>query len=304
MHTRLFSIAAQLAVPQFGLVTLDQLATAGVSETTVRRWVGAHILHRIHPGVYAVGHATLTREARWLAGQLACAPDGRITHWTAAMLHNLGAPFDHRPHITLPPSKSARRAGIRPHRSPIPERDCLDIGPWRTTNWARAILDCADIANQLQVEELLTAAHDLQIYDHATLCAVVADAGGRRGLKRLLPAMDALGETPTVYRSRTERRIESQLVALGVPRPEVNVSIPRGDGRYAELDLYWRAAALCVEIDGPRHDLPSQQAADAARDAWLWAAHAIATLRYPVRGLRVDEIARDVLAHLSARAAA
>jgi len=303
MHTRLAAVVTALAAGQFGVVSWPQLRGAGVSGAVVTGWVRAGLLHRIHPGVYAVGHATLTREARWLAGQLACAPDGRVTHWTAAVLLNLASPFDHRPHITVPPSKGAQREGIRVHRSEIPERDRLDIGPWKTTNWARAVLDCADITGRLRVEELLAAAHDLEIYDQQTIDAVIADAGGRRGLKRLIPAMEAIGERPTVYRSRSERRIDAQLVALGVPRPEVNVAIPRGDGRYIEIDLLWRAARLAVELDGPHHELPEQRARDAERDGWLLANLAIRTKRYPLRGLRIEALANEVLAALEARAA-
>jgi hypothetical protein len=301
MHTRLLSIAAALAAPQFGLVTLPQLTRAGIGRTTISRWLQAGVVHLVHPGVYAVGHRTLTREARWLAGQLACAPHGRATHWTAAVLLELKAPFDHRPHITLPPGTGARRGGIHVHRSPIPERDKLEIGPWRTTSWARAILDCADIASRIEIEELITAAHDLRIYDHPTLNAVIADAGGRRGLKRLIPATESLSERPNVYRSRSERRVDSRLVGLGIPRPEVNVAFIRADGRHAEIDLFWRDPRLGVELDGPQHALPTQQAHDAERDAWFLTAHGILIRRYPLRGLRVEALAADVRALLLAR---
>lgn len=293
MHTRLLAAVAAAAAPQFGLTTRTEMHRLGVSDGTIGNWVRARLLHRIHPGVYAVGHKTLTREARWLAGQLACAPHGRVTHWTAAVLLNMAAPFDHRPHITLPPTKGARRDGIRVHRSTIPARDQLDIGPWKTTTWARAVLDCADIASRIRVEELLTAAHDLRLYDQPTLDAVIADAQGRRGLKRLIPAMAALGERPKLYRSRTERRVAAELVALGLPEPEVNVSLRRPDGTYVELDLFWRRQRVNVEIDGPHHLLPAQREKDQERDDWL-TTQAILVRRYPVRGLRVERVVGEV----------
>jgi hypothetical protein len=292
-HTRLLGELRPLLAEQFGVASRAQLRSAGVSDTTIARWVAEGLLHRNHPGVYAVGHATLTREARWLAGQLACAPHGRVTHWTAAIVLNLASPFDHRPHITLPPTKGVRRDGIRPHRSVIPERDQLDRGPWRTTTWARAIVDCADIASRLQIEELLTAAHDQQLYDHHTLETAISDAGGRHGLKRLIPTMEAIGDRPKLYRSRTERRIAAQLTNLGLPEPEVNATLRRPDGRYVELDLFFRDAGVNVEIDGPHHELPAQKAHDAERDGWLQTQR-IVVRRFPVKGLRAERVAREV----------
>jgi hypothetical protein len=300
MHTGLLAAVAAVAAGQFGVISRAQMHAEGVSNGTITNWVRAGLLHRLHPGVYAVGHSTLTREGRWLAGQLACAPDGRVTHWTAAVLLNLASPFDHRPHITLPPGKGARRKGIRVHRSHIPKRDRLDTGPWRTTSWARVSLDCADITGRLQIEELLVAAHDQQLYDHhALLETVISDAAGRSGLKRLIPAMEAMSDRPTTYRSRTERRMAAQLTALGLPQPEVNATLPRGDGRYVELDPFFRDAGVNVELDGPHHELPAQKLRDAERDAWL-ETQRIRVLRYPVKTATAASIARDVRPLLAA----
>jgi predicted transcriptional regulator of viral defense system len=67
---------AKLAARQWGVVSVAQLRALGLSKDAVQRRVGAGRLHRLHHGVYAVGHTVLKREGRWLAAVLACG-DGR-----------------------------------------------------------------------------------------------------------------------------------------------------------------------------------------------------------------------------------
>jgi hypothetical protein len=62
---------AELAGRQWGVVSLAQLRAAGLSYDAVRSRVRAGRLHRLHHGVYAVGHTVLRREGRWLAAVLA-----------------------------------------------------------------------------------------------------------------------------------------------------------------------------------------------------------------------------------------
>ena len=141
------------------------------------------------------------------------------------------------------------------------------------------------------------------LYDQPLMDDAIAHAHGRHGLKLLKPLVASLEDVPRTYRSDTEHRIRDELIALGLPAPEVNASLPRGDGRYAELDLFWRRQRVNVELDGPHHELPLQQAADAERDAWLRTQN-ILTLRYPVKTVRARQIAADVAPLLATRAAA
>ncbi len=62
---------AALAGKQHGVVALFQLVAMGLSPRAVRKRVAAGRLHRIHRGVYAVGHAKLLPRARWMAATLA-----------------------------------------------------------------------------------------------------------------------------------------------------------------------------------------------------------------------------------------
>jgi hypothetical protein len=62
--------------------------------------VGGH-LHRIHRGVYAVGHAGLSPEGRWAAAVKACGPEAVLSHQSAAMLLGLRRVRRMRPEVTV-----------------------------------------------------------------------------------------------------------------------------------------------------------------------------------------------------------
>ncbi|HKR25096.1 MAG TPA: DUF559 domain-containing protein, partial [Allosphingosinicella sp.] len=67
------------------------------------------------------------------------------------------------------------------------------------------------------------------------------------------------------------------------------------------LDFFCRSAGLAIEVDGAGHDLPSSQARDARRDAWL-ADQGIFTLR--IRASAVRHNLSGVLAEIQEACAA
>jgi len=73
-------------------------------------------LHRLFPGVYAVGRAELTDHGRWMAAVLAGGVGAVLSHESAAALwamrkHPAGAI-----RISVPAPRNPRQAGIRVHR--------------------------------------------------------------------------------------------------------------------------------------------------------------------------------------------
>src|SRR5665811_2406542 len=122
---------AKRAARQHGVVSVGQMRDAGLGRNAVRRRVEAGWLHRVHRGVYAVGHRPPSREARWMAAVLACGSAGTsqggsvLAHWGAALSHRSAAAL-----WGLLPSRGGpvdisvfgdggrgRRVGIRMHRS-------------------------------------------------------------------------------------------------------------------------------------------------------------------------------------------
>jgi hypothetical protein len=64
-------LIARTAEGQHGLVTRQQLGRLGLEQDDVDYRVRIGRFHRVHQGVFAVGHAGITREAGYLAAVLA-----------------------------------------------------------------------------------------------------------------------------------------------------------------------------------------------------------------------------------------
>jgi predicted transcriptional regulator of viral defense system len=95
-------LVSQMAKRQHGVVSLTELLTLGVTERAVSRRVQAGRFHRVHRGVYAVGHSGLTKEGRWLAAVFACGRGPALSHRSAAALWGM-APVPGRPiDVTFP----------------------------------------------------------------------------------------------------------------------------------------------------------------------------------------------------------
>ena len=113
---------AALAARQYGVVARRQL---GFGQRAIDHRCRVGRLHRVHLGVYAVGHLGLGREARWLAAVLACGDEAVLSHRSAAALWGIRLGELFRPEITAPTLK--RHPGIASHRA------CL-AAPDRTTH--------------------------------------------------------------------------------------------------------------------------------------------------------------------------
>src|SRR5689334_11582956 len=93
---------AAMATAQGGVVSLDQLRGEGVSSKVAADRGRAHSYHRIHRGVYAVGHRSVSRAACLRAALLACGEGAVISHGTAAALHRLFNEWPHFIDVTVP----------------------------------------------------------------------------------------------------------------------------------------------------------------------------------------------------------
>jgi hypothetical protein len=109
---------AAIAGRQHGVVTLEQLREAGLDEAAVRRRVAAGRLHRLHRGVYAVGHRSLSWRGRWLAAVLAAGNGAVLSHTSAAALWEFLRPIPGPIHVTVAAAvHRSPRPGLRLHRS-------------------------------------------------------------------------------------------------------------------------------------------------------------------------------------------
>jgi Protein of unknown function (DUF559) len=228
---------ADLARRQHGIVSRDQLLGLGLGADAVDWRVKRRRLHRVHRGIYAVGHLSLTRNGRFMAAVLACGEGAALSHFSAAVLWGMVRERKWPIHVT---AEGKRRVhGIRIHESPLDGERVRRDGIVVTTP-GRTLVDLADVAPQRLLERAIDEADYLKLDIDG-----LAPRRGRRG-QGLLSSVLAV-HTPGATRTRSE--LEERFLALcdehGIELPEVNVDL---EGY--ECDFVWREQALVVETDG------------------------------------------------------
>jgi very-short-patch-repair endonuclease len=111
-------LIARIGARQHGIVTFGQLVWAGFSPSTISRRVREGWLHRLHRGVYAVGHTNLSNEGRIMAAVLACGEGAVASHESAAYLWSMSPTCPPSVQVTIPSSAGrANRKRIVVHHS-------------------------------------------------------------------------------------------------------------------------------------------------------------------------------------------
>jgi very-short-patch-repair endonuclease len=239
-----------LAERQHGVVSLSQLNALGLGKAAVAKRAANGRLHRVHRGVYAVGHARLTLPGRWMAAVLACGQKAVLSHRSAAGLWGLRPDNRANTDVSLP-SRSARpRPGIDVHRSVTltpADRTVKDGIP--CTTLARTLLDLAEVDSPRGVERAIEQAEVLRLFDLRAVEEVIARANGRRGAA-VLTAVLARLEEPALTDTELEERFLTLCRAASLPSPEVNEWLVIDDEPAIKADFLWREKRLVVETDG------------------------------------------------------
>jgi hypothetical protein len=238
------SALAELAERQHGVVSIRQLETKlGYSRWGVQREVTAGRLHRLHRGVYAVGHRLLTDYGRCLAAVLACGPEALLSHRSAAWLLGLWRQGPFPLHVTGPQPRKPHLP-IRLHRSAIltgADRAVEQNIP--VTALPRTLLDCAAELRLPRLQRMLERSEELRLFDLGPIEALLERSGRHRGRRRLRRAIGCYAPAPFT-RSEFERRVFAALLGASLPQPATNF-VEAG----FELDLYWPELRFAVELD-------------------------------------------------------
>jgi very-short-patch-repair endonuclease len=261
---------AELARLQWGVASLAQLRAAGLSYEAVRSRVRAGRLHRLHHGVYAVGHTVLRREGRWLAAVLACGEGAVLSHRSAAAHWGLLPSDATRIDVTAPRTRGGD-AKVRLHRSrSLIARDTDTHQGIPITSLARTLLDLAATVRPDRLERALAQAQRLQLYDHSAVTDLLARANGHRGKRALA---EATAHDPKLTASDWEIRLLKLVRAAALPEPLVNLPLDAPDYGQCRPDFHWPAHRLIVETDGwATHRTRAAFERDRAKDAALTAA--------------------------------
>lgn len=256
-------IAAR-AARQWGVVTRAQLLEAGFSESAIARLLADGWLVRLHAGVYALGHAALRQEARWLAAILACGHGAVLSHRSAGVLWGLGSVRGGIVDVTAPRGRR-RRPGIAAHEGRLDEADVTSHRGIPVTTVARTLLDLAGILPRADLERTVDQAIRTRRYDRAALDHAMARAHGRRELRPLRAVLEDLDPDRGRTRFELEATALPLILAAGLPRPRVNEHV---EGH--RVDLHWPEHRLVVELDGRTwHSDPTAFEADRLRDGDL-----------------------------------
>jgi hypothetical protein len=248
---------AEIAAVQHGVVSRAQLYEMGFDHPAVQRRLAAGRLHRLHRGVYAVGHTIVSRNGRYLAAVLACGPSAVLSHRSAAALWGMRPSAAARIDVTVSHTSGVRStAAIQVHRSRRPQaavtRDGIPVStPGRT------LADLATALPRRQLEKAAEMADVLRLH--------VEIEPGHAGAARFHEVVRA-HDLETVTRSELEDEFLELCDRYDIPRPLVNAVV---EG--FEVDFCWPECRLIVETDGRRHATLAAFERDRARDARLTA---------------------------------
>jgi very-short-patch-repair endonuclease/predicted transcriptional regulator of viral defense system len=241
---------AEIAGKQLGVVSAAQLRAAGFGEGAIKRRLRAGRLHRIHRGVYLVGHGVAAEGATEMAAIVACGPGSAISHRSAARLWGLPSLASWRTpvEVTVPGRDPGRKRAIRVYRvGDLDARDVRSALGIPATSPARTLLDLAAVLPMGAIEGAIAEARAHRLVRDRDLFDQLKRSRGRRGVAALRQML-ALERGPALTRSEAERRIVRLFRAAALPEPEANVRIHR-----LEVDFLWRPQRVVVEVDGYRY---------------------------------------------------
>ncbi len=289
---------AKFVERQHGVVARRQLVAAGMATSTIDGWIRAGHLHLIHRGTYALGHALLGREGKWMAAVLACGEGSVLSHGPSGQLFGF---VDQRErfaiHVSLPDRSDRRIPGIVTHRPrlllPADTTTRLRIP---TTTPTRTIYDLAATLPLSPTRRAFEKAERLNLLNRPRLRQLIESSPTHRGngtLRSLLAArLLPLSET----RSWLEDLLLFICAEHSLPLPAISVPLLG-----YEVDFLWPAARFVIEADGGDHLDPTQRDRDNTRDITLGRAGYLVR-RYSSRAMGHEaEVAAEVLAILRDR---
>ena len=273
-----------IARRQHGLITTRQLMALGFTSQGINRRVQAGRLHRIHRGVYAVGHTVLIPNAYRHAAVLTVGDGALASHTTAAAIWGVRQTTTGRHHVTTTTDIRSRDR-IVVHRRPIHQDDRALRHGIPVTSLARTLVDLGDVVPPTHVRSAFVRGEQLRLIDMTAIDAALARSGPRQRGPRVLGEL-LRGYDPRWQQTRSDLELAmlDLVAAHALPEPEVNAWI---HDRFM-VDFLWREERLIVETDGAEtHGTATAQSVDARRD------HVLTGLGYRVLRVNYDEVTRQ-----------
>jgi very-short-patch-repair endonuclease len=277
-----------LAQRQLHVVRRDQLRPLGVTSHHVHRQVEAGRWRVLGPHVVVLMNGALSRRQWMQAGVCHVGRRGALDGWTRLELAGL-AGWD-RPGVHVVTDHGRREpapSGLVVHQSrKLPAVD-IEEGPMRCVTVARAAIDAAGwLVSPRAASGLVLAVAQQRLATPGEMLDVLERIWRVRHTALL---REVLHDAIAGAESDAERDVGVMLKTIGYRsvRRQVWIEVPGDRFRVDLMASLPDGRTLVVEVDGPSHDDPEQQARDAARDALL------ISLGYVVLHIRVSLLRAD-----------
>jgi predicted transcriptional regulator of viral defense system len=259
---------ADLAERQHGIVARRQLVGQGVSERAIAQRLADRQLRLVRRGVYATGHAGLTRDAWAMAAVLFAGPGALLSHRSAAALWGMAKTPPSRAEVTVPRERRQCRA-VRFHYGLIAPDEITTHRGIPVTGVARTQFDLAAIQSPARVAAAMAEAEVLRLTDTLSIHDLLERYPGRRGSAAVRAILREIRAATGRTRSELELAFLEFLDRVGLSRPEMNVWLRVGN-EWIEADCVWREQRVIAELDSQAvHLTPEAFERDRARDRRL-----------------------------------
>jgi hypothetical protein len=230
---------AQLANQRKGLVTREELLSAGLSRWQIDRRLTNGALIPDYEGIYRVGHCAPNLETSYLAAVLACGEGALLSGRAAAYLYGLIRGEAPSPEVTTPTQR--RPKGVVVRRASVHRRDATVYRGVPITTVAKTVVDNAAGSTPGELAELFHhAVVKFRVKPHHVEAVLQRrpNAKGAQTLRRVIN-----GDERALL-SVLERGFIALLRKHNLPLPKTN--IPK-DGHW--VDCRWAEPPLTVELD-------------------------------------------------------
>ncbi len=274
MESRLAQFESVFA-SQHGLITSQQLASAGLTSDQVCGLVNRRVVRRIRPRVFGLVGAPETWERGLLAAVLSI--DGSVaSHASAARLWGFDPRPEDRYEVTVPRDKFATMRGVSVHRSKtLGDRADIHIrGGVPCTSFERTLCDCTGLLSARQLGRVLDDGLRRSVASLGALkqCCEQNESGPGRHMSVIRGLLGERGVGFNPGGSGSELQVLEVFRRAGIPMPVQQHSVRIG-GKTYRPDFAWPEYLVFAEYYGlPFHTGPSAVVADNKRLTALAAA--------------------------------
>ncbi len=255
-----------MAARSEGVLDVGELRRCGLNRHAVALRERNGRLHRLHHGVYAVGHPNVSLTGRFIAAYKACQGHAALSHRAEAARLGIMDWVEGEIELTALDGFDHDHQGIKVHRSSfITRADCMIRDGMLVTNVTWTVVALAAVLSRSELRAVTRAALGDRLTSVRKLLELLNRLGPVRG-SRVMRDILARG-LPT--RSELEDVMLSVISAGGLAMPDVNKPLYL-DGRKVVPDFRWPEQRLVLEADGARwHGDALARADDAERQALL-----------------------------------